>query len=123
MAKNDPVVEETPAKKGMFSATGRYTEGPWKGLRWGELDVDGDQYRLRQMTVTEGDENYDAAYNERTEKFNGRLNSRLNLAVSIVTPETSIDTMGAWPGTKLVKLLTAWDELNLLKDADAEGNA
>ena len=93
------------------------------GLAWKDVPYNGTTFRIRQITVDEGDENYDAAMNEKTQKFNGRLNSRLNLAVSIVSPPTTIDDMGKWPGAKLVTLLRAWDELNLLKDADTEGNA
>ena len=91
------------------------------GLSWKDVAYIGTTYRIRQITVDEGDENYDAAMNEKTGKFNGRLNSRLNLAASIVSPSTSIDDMGKWPGAKLVTLLRVWDELNLLKDADTEG--
>jgi len=121
MAKTAAAEAEKPSK--IFSATGTYTEEPYKGLRWGELNYEGTTYRLRQVTVDEGDDAYDAAYNEQTQRFNGRLNSRLNLATSIVSPPTSIDDMGKWAGAKLVTLLRAWDELNLLKDADAEGNS
>ena len=119
MAKTAAAEAEQPKTKTMFSATGTDENG----LRWGELSIDGTTYRVRQVTVDEGDENYDAAYNEQTQRFNGRLNSRLNLAVGIVSPPTTIDDMGKWSGVKLVALLRAWDELNLLKDADAEGNA
>jgi len=117
MAKTAAAEAEKPSK--IFSVTGTDENG----LRWGELNYEGTTYRLRQVTVDEGDDAYDAAYNEQTQRFNGRLNSRLNLATSIVSPPTSIDDMGKWAGAKLVTLLRAWDELNLLKDADAEGNA
>jgi hypothetical protein len=92
------------------------------GLAWKDVDYNGTTYRVRQITVTEGDENWDAAQNEKTGKFNNRLNSRLNLAVGIVSPPTSIDDMGKWPGAKLVTLLRVFDDLNYLKDADTEGN-
>jgi hypothetical protein len=93
------------------------------GLAWRDTEYGGTTYRIRQITVDEGDANYDASLNEKTQKFNGRLNSRLNLAVSIISPPTSIDDMGTWAGAKLVALLRVWDDLNLLKDADTEGNA
>ncbi len=92
------------------------------GLAWQEVAWDGVTYRIRQITVDEGDENYDAANNEKTGRFNGRLNSRLNLASAIVSPPTSIDDMGKWPGAKLVTMLKVWDKLNLLPEADTEGN-
>jgi hypothetical protein len=122
--KTEPKDEpEAKAKaKSVFSETGTYADGEHKGLRWGDLSYDGVTYRVRQTTVDEGDENYDAAYNEKTQRFNGRLNSRLNLAAAIVSPPTSIDDMGKWSGHKLVTLLRGWDELNLLKEADTEGN-
>jgi len=118
MAKT-ATAEAEPKVSKLFHATGTDENG----LRWGELNYEGTTYRVRQITVDEGDDNYDAAYNETTQRFNGRLNSRLNLAVGIVSPPTTIDDMGKWAGTKLVTLLRAWDELNLLKDADTEGNA
>ena len=114
---------ETPKTKSVFSESGTYAEGGYKGLKWGVVDIDGVSYRMRQVTVDEGDANYDAANDERAGRFNGRLNSRLNLAVSIESPETTIDDMGKWSGAKLVALLRAWDELNLLPAADTEGNS
>lgn len=114
---------EAEKKSKLFIDEGTYTEGPHKGLRWGEVSYDGVTYRVRQNTVQEGDDAYDAAFDEKTNRFNNRFNSRMNLATSIVSPETSIDDMAAWSGVKLVTLLRAWDELNLLKEADTEGNA
>jgi len=108
--------------KSVFEDTGTFTDGELKDLRWGDLEYDGVTYRIRQNTVQEGDDNYDAAYDEKMQRFNGRLNSRLNLSAAIVSPSTSIDDMSKWSGHKLVTLLRGWDELNLLKDADAEGN-
>jgi len=114
---------EAEKKSKLFTDEGTYTEGPLKGLRWGEVSYDGVTYRVRQNTVQEGDDAYDAAYDEKTQRFNNRFNSRMNLAQAIVSPETSIDDMGAWSGMKLVFLLRAWDEHYLLKDADTSGNA
>jgi len=106
-------------KKSVFSASG----ADENGLGWGEIVVNGTTYRMRQLMVDESDSNWDAAFDDKTNKLNGRLHSRLSLSVSIVTPSTSIDDMGKWPTTKLVALLGAWDELNVLPDADTEGNA
>jgi hypothetical protein len=115
MAKAD----EAKKKKSVFSSTGTDENG----LGWGEISVNGTTYRMRALMVDESDTNWDAAFDERTSKLNGRLHSRLNLSAAIVTPPTSVDDMGKWPTTKLVALLGAWDELNVLPDADTEGNA
>ena len=113
---------ETPDEpikpKTVFSATGRTPEG----LKWGELVVEDTTWRLRQTTVDEGDEAWDAAYDESSKKFNGRLNSRMNLAASIIEPPTSVDDMGSWSGVKYLALQRAYDELNTLPEADTEGN-
>ena len=114
--------KEDEKKNGLFKSEGIYEDGPWKGLHWGEFTYEGVQYRMRQNTVDEGDTNYDACFDEKTQRFNARLNSRLNLSTAIVTPETTVDDMGAWSGVKLVALLRAWDKLNLLPAADTEGN-
>jgi hypothetical protein len=92
------------------------------GLRWEEADVFGTTYRLREITVEESDVAFDAAQGP-DKTFNPRLNQRLQLCSSILSPATTIDDIGKWGVAKLVMLLTAFDRLNTLPAADDEGNA
>lgn len=80
-------------------------------------------YRLREITVDEGDTAFDASQNPDKTTFNGRLDSRMRLSFSIVSPPTTVDEMARWPTKRLLTLLTSYDRLNNLPPADAEGNA
>lgn len=92
------------------------------GLAYKDVPWNGVTYRLRQVTVTEADEAWDAATDETTDKTNYRINSRLGLAASIVSPKTSLDDIGTWPNAKLGALLEVYDRLGSLRLADTEGN-
>lgn len=94
------------------------------GLAWEDVDVFGTIYRLREITVSESDAAYDASQNA-DKTFNSRLNQRMQLAASIVSPPTSVDDIesGKWGVRKLVILLNAFDRLNSLPPANTEGNA
>ena len=92
------------------------------GLRWEDHDVFGTTYRVREITVPEWDAATDAA-DLGNDRINPRLRSRLELASSIVSPETTIATMDTWSRAKLLRLLTIYDRVNTLPAADDEGNA
>ncbi len=103
------------------------------GLRWEEVPIFGTTYRVREITVREGDEAYDASVlppdtrlplsAQGGDKFNPRLDSRLRLSMAIVEPVTSIDDIEGWGGSKLAALLYVYDRVNSLPAADSEGNA
>jgi hypothetical protein len=91
------------------------------GLAWEDVVVLGTTYRLREISVEESDVAFDASQNP-DKTFNPRLNQRLQLASSIVTPPTTLDEIGKWGIRKLVAMLNAYDRLNSLPAADTEGN-
>jgi hypothetical protein len=93
------------------------------GLRWEDVDVLGEVYRLREITVDDDDAAFDAAENPDGETINARLQTRMQLAASIMSPPTAVDDMGSWPRLKLRALLFVFNRLNTLPPADAEGNA
>ena len=90
------------------------------GLAWEDVDVFGVTYRLREITVPESDAAWDAAINP-DKSFNSRLNQRLSLASSIVSPTTSMDDFEKWGVRKMMKLLDVYERLNSLPPADTEG--
>jgi hypothetical protein len=92
------------------------------GLAWRDVPYNGTTYRIREITVDEGDTAYDAAYDEIKDRVNWRLHSRINLSTAIISPPTTVDDIKKWPGVKLVTLLREYDKLNLLRDADTAGN-
>lgn len=100
--------------------TGPRTGTTEDGLRWEETEYAGTTYRLREVTVEEMDTAFDAALNP-DKTYNGRLQSRVALCSSIITPTTTIDDIGKWPNAKLIALLRAYDKLNVLPPASAEG--
>ena len=92
------------------------------GLRWEDVPYGDTTYRLREITVDESDAAFDAAQNP-DKTFNARLNQRMLLVSSIMSPATALDDIGKWGGLKYLVLLRAFDRLNTLPPADAEGNA
>lgn len=92
------------------------------GLVWEDVEVFGTTYRLREITVEESDAAFDASQNP-DKTFNARLNQRMQLSAAIVTPPTTVDDMAKWGVKKLVSIIDAFDRLNNLPAADAEGNA
>lgn len=91
------------------------------GLAWEDVDVFGTAYRLREITVPESDAAFDASLNP-DKTFNSRLNQRLALCSSIVSPATNMDEIERWGVRKLMRLLEVFDRLNSLPAADTEGN-
>ena len=89
-------------------------------LRWEDVAYNGTTYRLRELLVEEADTAFDASLNP-DKTFNGRLNSRLGLCSSIISPPTTLDEIGKWPNVKLGALLAVYDRLNNLPPASAEG--
>jgi hypothetical protein len=100
----------------------KIVNGTENGLRWEEVTYEGTTYRIRQILVDEADAAYDASV-QPDKSVNYRLNSRLALAASIVSPTTGVDDMGKWSNVKLAVMLSVYDRLNSLPAADAEGNA
>lgn len=91
------------------------------GLRWEDTDVFGTTYRIREITVPEWDAAFDAA-STGPDTINPRLRSRLELCSAIVSPVTTLNDMDNWSKAKLLRLLEAYDKINNLPPADAEGN-
>lgn len=94
------------------------------GLRWEETDYEATTYRLRQLTVDEDDAAWDASQNPGGETFNARLQSRLQLVSSVISPpspEVTLDVIGKWPRVKLLALFRLYARLNTLPPASAEG--
>lgn len=91
------------------------------GLAWQDEDIFGTTFRFREVTVQESDDAYDASLNE-DKTFNQRLNQRLLLVSSIVSPKVAVDDIGKWGIRKLIAMLDAYDRINALPAADIEGN-
>lgn len=92
------------------------------GLAWKDVEVFGTTYRLREITVEESDAAWDASQNP-DKTWNARLNHRMQLAASIVTPPTTVDSIAKWSRKKLAFITQEFDALNDLPPADTEGNA
>jgi hypothetical protein len=91
------------------------------GLRWEEVDYNGTTYRIREILVEESDAAWDASQNPGGQTFNARLQSRLELSSTLVSPATTPDDIAKWPRVKLTTLLRVFDRLNTLPPASAEG--
>lgn len=91
------------------------------GLRWEDAEIAGTVYRVREVTVEESDTAFDASQNP-DGTFNPRLNQRMLLSTSIVSPDTGLDTIARWGVAKLVALLAVYDRVNSLPPADTQGN-
>lgn len=92
------------------------------GLPWRWYPVGREWFQIRAITVGESDAAYDASLNG-DGTFNARLNGRLELAASIMSPKVVVDDFERWPTGKLLALLNASVDINRLPPADAEGNA
>lgn len=79
------------------------------------VDYRGAEYVLRELSVTENDD-IETAATDKDGKFNGRLNLRLSLATSIVSPPTTADQIGKWGGKKYVLMSRAFNKLNTISD-------
>lgn len=93
-----------------------------EGLRWERVRIFGTVFQIREITVTEEDEAMDAADNG-DDTWNNRLQSRMNIAASIMEPPTTVDDIAKWPGLKLRSVRFVFNRVNSLPPADAEGNA
>lgn len=83
------------------------------------FEYDGTTYTLRELSVDEGDEIWDAAQSpvdpskpDGAMKFNSRFNSRALLARSLVEPTATVEQIGKWGGKKYVSLMRHFDRLN-----------
>lgn len=86
-----------------------------------EVSYGSQTYTLRELSVEENDE-IEEASTEADGKFNGKLNLRMCLAKSILSPETPIDKIAKWPGKKYLTLSRAFNAINSLpENAAGEG--
>lgn len=83
------------------------------------FEYDGERFTLRELSVDEGDEIFDAASSPLDPKnptgptkFNGRFNSRSLLAASMVEPTATVDQVGKWGGKKYVTFMRHFEALN-----------
>lgn len=83
-----------------------------------EVASGGKTWVLRELSVKENDDIEDASTDEKG-KFNGRLNLRMCLATSIVSPATTIDQIGKWPGKRYLALSRAFNQVNSLPPDEA----
>jgi hypothetical protein len=84
------------------------------------VEYKGKKYVLRELNVDENDE-IETASTDAKGTFNGKLNLRLCLVKSIVSPPTGMDDLGKWSGKKYLTMSRAFNKLNALQE-DAEGN-
>ena len=96
-----------------------------KGLGAGSVEIDGERYgtfsfnhegtkfTVRELSVDEGDDAAEASTDDKG-KFNGRLNTRLLLAKSIVEPATTVDGVGKFGNRKYLAVLRQFNILNSL---------
>lgn len=89
------------------------------------LDFGGTYFTLRELSVDEGDDIFEAAQEpidpkdlSKGTKTNNRLNTRLLLAKSITEPATSADQVGKWGGRKYTTMLRAFNKLNSIEEAN-----
>jgi hypothetical protein len=92
------------------------------GFRWEEVNILGLVYRFREVSVPESDAAYDASQNP-DGTFNSRLNQRMELVSSIVSPTVTLDDIDRWSVRKLRAMIWVADRINTLSPADAGGNA
>lgn len=111
---------ETPAEPDLFPAVAKGIDED--GLRWEEIILYGTTYRVREITVDESDDAFDASQNP-DKTYNPRLNQRLELISSIVSPTVTLDQISKWSTVKLRALLYVHGRINTLPAADASGNA
>jgi hypothetical protein len=114
-----PKPDEKPKPKILFPPI---AEGVEDGLKWQDVEVLGTVYRVRELTTQEEDDAFDAAELP-DDKINARLQRRMLLSFSIVSPKVAVEDIQAWPGLKRRCLELVMDRMNSLPPADAEGNA
>lgn len=90
------------------------------GEEYETIDVasGGKTYTLRELSVKENDDIETASTDDKG-VFNGRLNLRLCLAQSIVSPPTTVDSIEKWPGRRYLLLSRAFNKVNSLPADDA----
>ena len=116
-------VEETPVAakpKGPYPPIDSGVDE--SGLRWEDVSVYGQVWRVGEITTQDEDDAFDAAELP-DDKINARLERRLRLVAAIKSPKTALDDIAAWPGLKTRSLMYVMDRINSLPPADAEGNA
>lgn len=81
------------------------------------FEYDGEKITARELAQDEIDDIGEACTDDKG-KFNNRLNTRMLLARSIVTPVTSIDGVGKFGARKFSVILREFNKLNSLPTAD-----
>ncbi len=94
------------------------------------FEYDDERFTLRELSVDEGDDIFDAAQTPVDPKnpngpmrFNGRFNSRSLLAASMVEPTATVDQIGKWGGKKYVTFMQYYEGLNTIPEANPTGAA
>jgi len=87
------------------------------------FELDGQRYTMRELSVDEGDDIWDAAQAPVDPKnpsgpkeVNTRLNTRLLMAKALVDPVTTADQVGKWGGRKYTLMLRKFNALNAIPE-------
>lgn len=83
---------------------------------------EGKTYRMTRITLVEADEAWDGSQNQ-DGTVNLRLNNRMQLVSSIVSPKTTLDDLATLTAIEVDALFRGYSRLNVLPPADPEGNA
>lgn len=101
------------------------TEKKANGIGPGSMDVDGEmlgtftfemdgtRHTVRELTVDEGDDAWEAAKGP-DGKVNDRLNTRMLLSKAMVSPTTSAEAIGKFGNRKYQMVLREFNKLNSL---------
>jgi hypothetical protein len=87
-----------------------------------EIDVDGHLFKFREMSVKENDACIDAA-RQPDGMINGRINMRMMIAKSSVSPKITVDDLAGVPNRIYLKLAEFVNEINSIDDALDEADA
>lgn len=89
------------------------------------FEFEGTRYTIRELSVDEGDDIFDAALEPADPKnpggekrLNNRLNTRMLLHAALVEPATALETIGKWGGRKYTTVLRHFNTLNSIPEKD-----
>ncbi len=106
------------------------TDKKANGLGAGTIEIDGVQYAtktfdyegvryvVRELSVDEGDDIYDATIGPDGKTVNVRLNNRMYAAKGLVSPETSVEAIGKLPSRRFLAINREINALNSLPEAN-----
>lgn len=81
------------------------------------FEFDGTTFTMRELSVDEGDDIWEAAQNP-DKTTNNRLNTRMLLAKSVIEPVVTVDQVGKWGGRKYTTMLRHFNRLNSIDEAN-----